>query len=250
MLKKIITVFAIACSIAVSADSLTQGKPSDYSGYIRQLGVTPDGKLKINGNGVWTQKNFLDVKDAKQFAIDFEFSQTNGEAVGGIGIICYGKDKKMIGPLEVNRVANSDTVLAEECTFTDSKIIVKNGANWKKGGNYLAAFETKNDFSDLPNRNITRNGIKEVKKLENGNYEITFTNEIGKEYPAGTAVRQHAAGATYNYIFYGKLSNIKKNMKYSVKNLRPGTAYAGFIILVNSAKNFSSELTFKCETVK
>ena len=72
----------------------------------------------------------------------------------------------------------------------------------------------------------------------------------GKEYPAGTAVRQHATGATYNYIYYGKLSNIKKNMKYSVKNLRPGTAYIGFIILVNSAKNFSSELTIKCGAVK
>lgn len=250
MLKKILTLIVAASTITAFADSITHGKPADYTGNPKNLSITNEGKLKISGNGTWNRKTPLEIKDAKQLVIDFEFAQTNGDANGGIGIVCYDKNKNTILPIHSNRVANSDTILAEPCTFTDSKIIIKNGANWKKGGNYLAAFETKPDFSDLPNRNITRNGIKEVKKLENGNYEITFTNEIGKEYPAGTAVRQHAAGATYNYIYYGKLSNIKKNMKYSVKNLRPGTAYAGFIILVNSAKNFSSELTIKYEAVK
>lgn len=250
MIKKMISLSVAVLAITAFANSTTHGKPSDYTGNPRNLSLTPSGKLKVSGNGVWNQKTLLDITQAKQVSIDFEFTQTSGTANGGIGIVCYDKNKNTILPIHINRIVNSDTVLAEPCTYTDSKIIIKNGTNWKKGGIYLAAFETKPDFSDLPNRNITRNGIKEVKKLANGNYEITFINEIGKEYPAGTAVRQHAAGATYKYLHYGKINDFQKNIKYSIKNLRPGTAHIGFIILINNAKNFSSEVSFQCEAIK
>lgn len=250
MLKKSLTLAAAVLCMATYATSLTQGKPAEYTGNFKLLSNTPEGKLQIKTRGAWLQKKYMDIKDTKLVRTNFEFSKTSGEGTGGIGVVCYDKDKKMINITHVNRVAGTDTVLAKPCTFTDSKIYVKDGSKWRKGGIYLAAFETKPDFSDLPNRNITRIGIKDVKKLADGTWEISFSNEIGKEYPAGANIREHATGGTYDYLYYGKLSDMKKTNDFPVSRMRPGTQYIGFIILVTSTKDFSTELTYNCNKVK
>ena len=126
MLKKIMTLSIAAFAITTFANSTEHGKPADYTGNLRNLSLTPEGKLKVSGNGIWNQKTLLDVRNAKDLSIVFEFSKTSGTANGGIGIVCYDKNKNTILPIHINRTVNSDTVLAEPCTYTDSKIIIKN----------------------------------------------------------------------------------------------------------------------------
>lgn len=74
----------------------------------------------------------------------------------------------------------------------DTTLTLKDSAGWKNGAYLQVKFNTKPDLSDLPNRE----GIP-FSRIE-GNI-VTLKTSLRKDYPAGTAVRQHESGNSYMY---------------------------------------------------
>lgn len=232
---------AICLPGALFADSISLQETTDWTGNPSLMKLIAPGSFSITGNGAFVSKSRLSIQPEKKYEIRGEFGNPTGKTDRNIffGIICYDKDGKVISPEQVNAIPGSDTCLIESCTFTDQKIKIKDGENWKVSQNHCAAFETNKDRSDLPNRKTTRNGIREIKKISDGIWEVTFSREIGFEYPAQTMVREHTAGATYFYFFAGKLPADGKvvAIPFQSSRLRPGTASVSIIVISAGDKN-------------
>ena len=78
-------------------------------------------------------------------------------------------------------------------------ITVDSYSDWRNGC-YLV-LNAKEDLSDFPNFSIVEEKIVDVKKLENGQAEITFEKPLKTPIKEGTSVRIHSPhGGTYLYI--------------------------------------------------
>lgn len=149
--------------------------------------------------------------------------------------------KKNISALHVNAIANTDTVLTAPVKKGDTSVIVKDGSKFNKGMRIV--FNTKEDYSDLPNRDISSGYFAKSEKLADGTWKITFQSKIYKDYPAGTKVRAHASGG-YQYAAIFDLADTKwKSVKGTVKGMvkkgmggaswAPGSKFANIVIFSN-----------------
>lgn len=149
--------------------------------------------------------------------------------------------KKVISAYHVNNIANSDTVLAAPAKRGDLFIKVKDGSKFTRGTK--AAFNTKEDFSDLPNRELSNGNFKSAEKNPDGTWTIHLSLPLHKDFPAGTKVRAHAGGG-YIYTSICDLADTNwKSLKGTVKgmvkrgmggkNWAPGSAYANIVIFSN-----------------
>jgi hypothetical protein len=143
-----------------------------------------------------------------------------------IGIVPLDKDKKVIEYAYNNPLKNSDTVLLQAVNKSDTTIIVKNAANWNK--RCFIAFNTKLDYSDLPNYNLLRQMPQKITKVANG-WKITFAKAVNVSYKAGTPLRQQRNGSQYLYQATGTAGEVLGNIKCS--RWAPGTKFFRVIIL-------------------
>lgn len=248
MIRKTVFIFLAASTFGVFAtDSaakekliLKPEKKADWRGNV--LAFHGEGIMQVKGNVTAFTKKYFPVVKGKVYKINLELGESSGPGMVTFGYVCYDKADKVILPSQVNVVPGSDTELALPCSFSDEKIIVKDGSKWKKGSQVCAAFDTKSDRSDLPNRNHSRTGISEVKKLANGTWEISFNEEIGKEYSAGTGVRQHQSGATYDYFYRAPVSSKGFKTCYLRSSFRPGTEKIGLLLFVSGAQNSNLQI--------
>lgn len=232
-MRFLVIAFIAFASANLFGNTLSVKEVTDWTGVTHIVKATAPGAFTISGNGTVISKSKLPVLPEKVYEFRGEFANPTGKTGRNIyfGLVCYDKDGKIIMPQQVMTVPGTDTVLAEECMFTDQKIKIKNGANWKTSANHCVAFNSKADRSDLPNKNITRPGIREIKKISDDVWEVTLNKEIGFEYPAQTPVREHQSGATYIYYVAGQIPAEGKvlNVSFKAANLRPGTASVAIV---------------------
>ncbi len=200
-----------------------------------------------------TTKQAVPVDPSKSYQVSGQFRLSPGtEGPGKIyfgAVSCDGKDVS-INPNNVFVIPDTDTVLTVPAKAEELSIKVKDASAWKTDGHKYAAFYAKPDFSDLPNRTLSSPIEKIVK--QNGYWEITFKSSLGRNLPAGTAVRQHADGRGAVYAgaegeavtgewktFSGKISGLAKSGNPS-EQWWPGTKKAR-IIVVGASKNTSIE---------
>ena len=161
-----------------------------------------DGVSHISGVGskVRMSKKAFPVIPGKRYRVSGEFKSADP----GKGILCFGlapvdRRGRVIYSVYVNALRGTDSELAEDAAQGATQILVKDVSKWQKGKIFAAAFNTKSDFSELPNFDIAQiSGI-------NGN-TVTLAKPLKRAWAKGTAVRQHAYGNTY--IFAG--ANYKK----------------------------------------
>jgi len=157
--------------------------------------------------------------------------------------------------ISVSAIKGTDTVLAEDCTPEDKIIKVKDASAWKTDGISNVAFETDPEFKDLPNYNYTISNIESISRQGNI-WEIKLKEACGRDYLAGTAIRQHYNGNTFVYPVISKLApnsewiklegTIKQSSKkitppYNIEYLRQGSAFVK--ITITAAP--SNKLLFK-----
>ncbi|MBE6406118.1 MAG: hypothetical protein E7040_08865 [Lentisphaerae bacterium] len=73
----------------------------------------------------------------------------------------------------------------------DKFMIVKMISDFQKIKNKRAAFNAKEDFSDIPNMDLAPTCSK-VEKTTDGNVRMELKSVLKKDYPAGTKIRFHA----------------------------------------------------------
>jgi hypothetical protein len=178
------------------------------------------------------------------------------------GLMPLDKNMKRIEPHQVFVIAGSDTVLAEACQKSDTVIKIKDGAKWqviKDCG--VVAFDTDpaGGLADLPNANTSSFGITAVEKKD-GYWEVSLAKPCGKDYPAGTAVREQRAGGSYIYSAaadkkiptqWTQLAGSVKGTAKGHSNCQfwPGTAFVRIAVLANfnepDVKLLIDDLQFK-----
>lgn len=218
-----------------------------------------DGKLcgVIDNSSYIVSKNFIPVEPGKKYTLSGTFKSLGTKPSRVYyGFICYCKDKKTVETTHSNVVPDSAATLAAECNKGDKKIVIKANKAWKP--NYAAAFNAKDDFSDLPNREIVYKTVKITPQGENGEtMEVELSAPLTKSYPAGTPVRAHSpAYGTFIYTAicgslvpaewktYTGTASIAEPGKMSYKLLRPGTAFVKIIILPNYGKKGDEKMVF------
>ena len=149
----------------------------------------------------WTKKTFV-FDPAKKYTVSAEFMTDCKEKVSGftIGFVYFDANGNTINSREYLTVPNGFSELAKPMAPTDTTIVIKKPAGFKKHRNwpYVLAFEAKEDNSDLPNSKVTT----KVKNMVIGADTITLTveNPTFASYPAGTKVRLHYALSFYHPI--------------------------------------------------
>ena len=241
-------------------DTDAKNLQKEWSGKIKY--ETIDGKMSaVVDNGSYiTSKKYIPVEAGKKYVLTGNFKSL-GESLSKVyyGFICYDKNKKRITTLSANVILDSGTTLAQECKKGDKTLIIKANNKWKKG--YGVVFNAKDDFSDLPNREIAYKIIKVVPK--DGNMELELSAPVKKAYPAETKVRMHTSKyGSYLYTAiagamvpksikaYSGTASLAKPGQIGWSYLRPGTAFVKLVILPNYGKKKDEKLLYNDLTLK
>lgn len=206
MKKFVAAALSLAAAATVAAGpSVPMKSVSDFIGQTRLLKSTENG-FRFTSSRYFSveTRGRIPVDPAKKYRISFEYRLAPGSKpvpnfyLGPTGFDAKGT--KIAGAAQ-NVLAGSDTTLAEAAKAGDTVIKIKNGSKWSvKWG--FAAFNTKPDLSDLPNSDIV--SIKAVEKTGDV-WSVTLARPLGKDYAAGTNVRNQRASASYRYVVYGKV---------------------------------------------
>jgi len=223
-----------------AGESLFFGEKEDWTN--NRLIAGEDGSLGLIGGQLTYSAETFPVDTTATATLSGEFKRLPGAGDKDrffFALLSFDKEGKRIEGIHVNPVPGSDTELAAPCTAADEVIRLKNGENFKKGS--CVAFHTKDDYQDLPNRNV--NGKAPVtgsEKSADGMWQVTLKAPIGIEAPAGTRVRDHHGGG---YLYAGAFSEtipddwrkfegtIQGTEPGDHRNRwRPGTAYVQMIV--------------------
>ncbi len=201
-------------------------------------------------------KEVFPVEVNKNYMLSGEFKAIGKPgAICLLGVSCLDENKNALQPRYVNQWPGTDTELVEPCTYDDKILKIKDGARWQAGDYFCVAFNTDPSANDLPNRNISRGwGIVKVEKKDSA-WEITLKDICGKDFPAGTRVREHRDSHPYNYVagsltgtgqwqsFSGKITGI--SCSCAPNAFRPGTKFVQVRFILNYNKIKDSVMLFK-----
>jgi hypothetical protein len=147
----------------------------------------------------------IPVDPTKSYRLSGWFKTANAKTANVLlGLMCYDAEKRLIRPMEVSVVLNTETELARACLADDTKIKVTDAGKWKEGDIYNVAFaaDDSGDYNDLPNKNITVHGKTSIKQVGEI-WEVTLPKPCDKTFPAGTIVRQHCV-PPYSYLYVAR----------------------------------------------
>ena len=207
------------------------------------LKALPEDVLELS-KGVVTSTEMIKVDPAKTTVLSGDFRCP----VPGKKVRIYlafnpaDAKKDSITAYHVNIVPGTDTFLTAPVKKGDTTLLVKDGSKFRAGTKVI--FNTKEDYSDLPNREVSHGNFKSAEKLSDGTWKITLTLKMHKDYPAGTKVRLHANGG-YQYVSIFDLTDTNwKSTRGTVKGMvktgmggrmwTPGTAFANIVIFTNN----------------
>ncbi len=145
--------------------------------------------------------DFIAVDPDKTYLLSGWFKSATAEPSHlYFGYAPYDADKKPIFCENVSATPGTETTLAGACKKEDDILKIADGSKWRATPFAVVAFSVDNSgqYKDLPNRNLSTRGILSVDK-KGEFWEIKLAKPCGKEYPAGTLIRQHVAGPGYIY---------------------------------------------------
>ena len=216
-----------------------------------------DAGLLIKGRAMLTTAKFA-VDPAKTYAVQVEASAKQPDGKSSwvlVGYDVFDKNGKQITSSHVGAIGGTLTTVAEDAPKGATVIKLKDGSKYRKASAVLA-FDAKEDFSDLPNYNISP-AVKNIAK-QGDVWEITLSSPLKTDIKAGTAVREHGQGGYLYVISLGaKAEPIAKSG--SVKGIATsgwgggmwpaGAATARFLILVDWSNVPNMETLFKTITL-
>lgn len=249
---------ALLCiaGIAVSAENLLKGGDAEDAATVKKWGkdIAQNTEDKVSGKSSFQidkktiraiSPGYIEIDPEKTYKLSGSFKSA-GKDKGRcyFGLMMYNDKKRGISRNYLTYRAGTQTKLAEEAKAGDKVIKLADCSKWLlKHPRTLLAFGAKEDFSDLPNTDLSPSVTKIEKQGDV--YEVTLKSPLKKNYPAGTEVRQHFRSGGYQYCAASNKQVPKEWTKYSgtVKGINPkglsnkqfwpGTKYVRVIIFAN-----------------
>ena len=145
----------------------------------------------------------LDKNATYTFSGEIRRAPGTPEAPYLIGFFAYDKNRRLISPQNMAYVKGTQTELVETAVYKSKTLKVKDASKWQKGSWFFVAFDAKDDLSDLPNFNLSANGISDIKKVEDG-WLVTLAKPLIRGWVEETKVRVHFPGSWHHYTGTGK----------------------------------------------
>ncbi len=171
----------------------------------KQIPAETDAKTyTLTGHNYVYSKKIYKIDPTKKYVLKGKFRNLNDKpAPLYFGLILCDAKNKYLSPHMVNPVVGTETKLAAACKKTDKVLKLQDASKWKKYSAAGVAFEAdlSGKYADLPTKNtstLSSRGITSIKKVGNI-WEVTLKGPVGKDYPAGTAVREHLLYGGYMY---------------------------------------------------
>ena len=162
-----------------------------------------EGEASFHGKSrnIWAfSPGFIEVNTSKAYQLAAWLKSIGTEkSTCYIGLAMYTARKRSIQRPYVTIQKGTITELAAAVKAGDRVLKIKDCSKWniEKIRCTQVAFGASEDYSDLPNFNVSNIAVRLRKK---GNiYELTLRSPIKRDYPAGTKIRQHYAGGGYQY---------------------------------------------------
>lgn len=233
----------LTAALLSGGEFITASAPDDFIGGGKAS--VSNGKTTVNGRAVLYSKRKLDIDTKKRYRLSGEFKAGAGSRNGDyfrFGVYPATNNSQILAVC-INIVPGTDTELAADCNAADTVIKLKDASKWKGGPLCVAAFDTdpSGRLSDLPNFNVSKTGAKSLTN-KNGVWELTLKHPCGKNFPAGTTVREHRAGWSAIYAGTPKQLLTPEWTKIeviiepgevpsaSIRNWWKGTAKAGLLV--------------------
>lgn len=130
-----------------------------------------------------------------------------------IYLATYAKNRQPIHPAHMCFYKGTDTVLTADVPRGATVIRVKDGSKWKVGDWNFVAFNTHPSFKDIPNYDMSNNGIKAVKK-DGNDWQITLLKPLKRAYKKGINIREHVSGGWHHIA--GRSNTTDRWVKFEV----------------------------------
>ena len=227
-MKCCIAVLAGISFFTLGAEDFTFSSPADWENSA-DLRKNAPGKMQLRLAGRMLSAKKCTFEPGKSYYITGAVRAAAGSVPGNIllGLRMYDSAGEHIPMHCIYYVEDSITELLEATEPTDKTIVVKDASKWKTAAHMVLAFNAKNDFSDLPNRNIVEIPPSKIEKAGE-KWIIHFGKPIGTVLQAGTKIREHYRGGEFYFgIGSDKKPVVKKNERLW---LRKGVAQAQLLI--------------------
>lgn len=250
-MKKLLIVLVAGIILPLTA---VEFKAGDWDKKARPVKDVP-GAMSINGKMVIYSiaSPYIPVDPAKKYRLSGVFRQSNAANTGKLkfGIQCYDSNKRIIHPEHTTVINRTATELTAAAEYGQRSVTIKNGKAWRivPGFSYIA-FNTKDDFSDLPNRSTVN--IVNVKMQPDGSAVVELKEPLREFFAAGSKVRLHHRLAAFLYggalnkklsdqwqEFSGIFTGEQRGMSHNI--FRKGTAFIQVVVMQEG----SGSLQFK-----
>ncbi len=214
----------------------------------KSLTKLENGTLGIQGGGGAQTAEIFPVDPSKRSVLSGEFRGMPGcdpKATFSFALIVYDKDMRRIEGKEINPIKGTDTFLVEDCTTNDTILKVVDAGKFTRGG--FVAFNARDGYKDLPNREISKSTVEKIEKQTNGTWLVTLRGPVGINAKAADRIREHN-NSWYQYsgaagkkvpADWEKVEGCIQGFAFSDAKgyWRPGAAYARIFIFGNSSKS-------------
>jgi len=198
-----------------------------------------DGALACKGSVVMFSNDAIKVDPDKNYKLtgEFKLAPDSKPSKFYLGLMPLDDNGGKIDSASISIAKDTNTELAADCHPEDTVVKIKNGEKWQLGQFYMVAFKTDDSGknADLPNRELSGWNVVSVEK--NGDvFDVTLKNKCGKEYPAGTKVREHRSGASFIYFVANKdvpADWQEFSSTFTLAKCWPGTKSAKIVVLAN-----------------
>ena len=162
--------------------------------------------------------------------VSFRSMDQKLEASGYLGLELYDENKRLLGFRNVSPFAKTESTVVSAEKGQRFLIIKKFPSFNNTIKTAVVAFNTKADFSDIPNFDLSPQST--AIKAEGENLKIELRAPLKKSYPAGTPVRLHSPWSPSMYYLVSGWMPAGEGKSFAVKlhgiNNEPGTPRAKF----------------------
>ena len=192
-MKKNIILASVFLTAVLSAQITELNQVTDWKGSGCSL---KDDNLTFSSRWSYVSSiPLIRIDPTAQYIFEFEFKGPEKPSKPLKITACftsYDKDKKIIQSYHALNVAGSEAKLSREAKIGDNELWLKDAdvRKWSARPWASIAFNAKENYADLPNREVMNRNIRKIETVGN-ELKITLKTPMKKAYPADTCVRQH-----------------------------------------------------------
>ncbi len=215
--------FSTVASYAQSVDLVDSNDPSQWEGLVvvnSQITHSKENSFELFGKYATelTTKRMIPIDMKKTYTLSawLRTLDPNIPACGNIGLRMYDKDKREIKIAHVNAFVGTESKLVSDALKGAKEFFIEKNPIYLEIKTVSVAFNAKDDYSDLPNYNLSPRVSKIVDNGEN--YKVILSAPMPKSYKAGTKIRLHQPwGAPLYWLKMGwyppEWTNVTNTMK-------------------------------------